>query len=46
MNTTINELPIPAGAEKVWDWYDVGTDTEGRSVNGRRWTIEGAHRRR
>jgi hypothetical protein len=36
MNTTTNDVPMPAGAEKVYDWHDVGTDSEGRSFNGRR----------
>jgi hypothetical protein len=45
MDTT--EIPLPAGAERVYDWHDVGTDDEGRFFYGRGWVIErAAHQRR
>jgi hypothetical protein len=43
MNTTPN-VPLPAGAIRVGDWHDVGTDHEGRDFDGRSWVIEGAGR--
>jgi hypothetical protein len=42
MSMSTNQFPLPAGAEKVYDWHDVGTDSEGRGFDGRRWIIEGA----
>jgi hypothetical protein len=41
-NDLIQNVPLPAGAEKVYDWHDVGTDDEGRFFCGRSWVIEGA----
>ena len=44
MDTT--EIPLPAGAERVYDWHDVGTDDEGRFFYGRGWVIERAANQR
>ena len=38
---TTPNVPIPAGALRVADWHDVGTDGEARAFIGRSWVIDG-----